>query len=54
MVGCKALSCRLCAKLKRFRGVYDEEYLNYLRELLSGLSKHGIVAYVVCFEAARV
>jgi hypothetical protein len=29
-------------------GQYDQEYLDYLRALLSGVSKHGLVAYVVC------
>jgi hypothetical protein len=28
-------------------GQYDQEYLDYLRALLEGLSKHGLVAYVV-------
>jgi hypothetical protein len=28
-------------------GQYDQEYLDYLRALLEGMSKHGLVAYVV-------
>ena len=29
------------------RGKYDEEYLQYLRELLEGMKEYGLVAYVV-------
>ncbi len=30
------------------RGIYDEEYLAYLRDLLQSLTEHGLLAYVVC------
>ncbi len=28
-------------------GVYDEEYLTYLRALLQSMTDHGLLAYVV-------
>lgn len=31
-----------------YSGKYDQEYLDYLRALLKGMSEYGIVAYIVC------
>ncbi len=34
-------------------GIYDQEYLDYLRALVESMREYGIVAYVVCVPLAH-
>jgi hypothetical protein len=42
-----SFACSSRAILNPSSGLYDQEYLDYLRALLQSMQKHGLVAYVV-------
>lgn len=37
-----------------YRGQYDQEYLDYLRELLTEMNEEGVAAYIVCHYQLRM
>ena len=45
-----ALSSRVWLLIRWYRGIYDTEYLKYIRDLLTLLPQYGIVAFVALHQ----